>query len=323
MILMLRRHPLGAHRPLTTRGAVALAAPLAATLAITGCGSAGQAGSGTSGAAIDVVAAFYPLEYLAERVGGEAVNVSGLVEPGAEPHDLELTPRDVAQLSEAAVVVYLSGFQPAVDEAVTGQAPEAGLDVAAAARLDLTYRPIETGDGAAPVTDPHFWLDPTRLADVGDALAARLGEIDPARAPTFAANAVALRTDLEALDAQFAAGLADCVQPRLVTSHTAFGYLAQRYGLEQVGIAGLDPEEEPQPQALAEAADVVRRYDVRTIYAETLVSPRIAETVAAETGAQVRVLDPIEGLTEESAGSDYLEVMRANLAVLTGGQGCG
>jgi zinc transport system substrate-binding protein len=297
--------------------------PLAVLISVTGCeGSDAGSGPSSSGETIVVVTAFYPLQFLAERVGGEAVSASGLVQPGAEPHDLELTPRDVARVSEAALVVYLSGFQPALDEAVADQAPNTGFDVAGAAQLNLTYHRPEAEAGAAAVTDPHFWLDPIRLADAGDALAAKLGEIDPARARAFASNAENLRSDLAALDAKFATGLADCTQKRLVTSHTAFGYLAQRYGFDQVGIAGLAPEEEPQPQALAEAADVVRRYDVHTIYAEALVSPRIAETVAAETGAQVRMLDPLEGLSEESRGRNYLEVMGANLAVLTEGQGC-
>jgi zinc transport system substrate-binding protein len=174
-------------------------------------------------------------------------------------------------------------------------------------------------DGAV---DPHFWLDPVRLASVGDALADRLTEADPDGAATYEQNAAALRTDLEALDAEMQAGLAGCAVGTLVTGHDAFGYLGDRYGLEVVGISGLSPSAEPSPAAQAEIAELVRERGITTVYTETLVDPAVAETVASEAGVRTAVLDPIEGLTDESAGSDYLEVMRANLATLQEGQSC-
>ncbi len=154
--------------------------------------------------------------------------------------------------------------------------------------------------------DPHFWLDPTRLADVADQVAQRLGEDDPDGAERFSANAAALRRDLEALDGELAAGLKDCENRSIVTSHNAFGYLADRFGLTQVGITGLTPDEEPTPADLAAVTRFVEDHDVKTIYYETLVSPAVAKTVAAETGAAIAVLDPIEGLSDASDGSDYL-----------------
>jgi zinc transport system substrate-binding protein len=142
----------------------------------------------------------------------------------------------------------------------------------------------------------------------------------------LAQNATALRSQLEQLDAEFQAGLDDCASTDLVTSHESFGYLAQRYGLSQIGITGLSPDEEPSPARLAEVTDFVNANDVRTIYFETLVDPSIAETVASETGASTAVLDPLEGLdidgTGDPAGGDYLAVMRANLETLRAGQGC-
>lgn len=272
-------------------------------LLLAGCGSAAGDGDGTQ-----VLTSFYPLEFVTERVGGDRIEVASLTPPGAEPHDLELTPRDVAEISEADLVVVLDGFQPAVDTAVEGQAPDTSLDVAPAADL-------EAGD-------PHFWLDPLRLADVADAVAERLVEMDPEGAQTFGDNAADLRADLEALDGELSAGLAGCESTDLVTSHDAFGYLAQRYGLTQVGVAGLSPEAEPQPGALAEVTDYVSEHGVTTIFTETLVSPEISEAVAAETGASSAVLDPLEGLTDESAGDDYLEVMRSNLDALREGLRC-
>ena len=295
---------------------------MVAVIALAGCGS-GSAPGGTGD--VRLVASFYPLQWTAERVAGDAVDVVSLTKPGAEPHDLELAPQDVAALADANLVVYLGGFQPAVDDAVEQEGKDSAFDVTRAADLDLTYTPIEDGDqksDEAGATDPHFWLDPLRLAAVADALAARLSRLRPQEAPQYEANAAALRTELEALDAEFEAGLKDCTNTNLVTSHNSFGYLARRYGLTQVGITGLTPEDEPAPQDLAEVTAFVEANRVATIYYETLVSPAVARTVAAETGARTAVLDPVEGLTDESAGSDYLEVMRANLAGIRAGQPC-
>ena len=158
---------------------------------------------------------------------------------------------------------------------------------------------------------------------VGDALAGRLGELDPDNAATFERNAAALRADLEGLDAEMQAALDGCQVDTLVTSHDAFGYLGDRYGFEVVGVSGLSPSQEPDPAGLAEIAQLVEQRGVTTVYTETLVDPAVAETVASEAGVETAVLDPLEGLTDESAGEDYLEVMRANLAALAEGQVCG
>ncbi|WP_448638370.1 metal ABC transporter substrate-binding protein [Geodermatophilus sp. URMC 63] len=299
----------------------------ASALLLAGCGSSGGGARAADG--VDVVAAFYPLQWAAERVGGDRVDVTSLTPPGAEPHDLELTPQDVAALSETDLLVYLEGFQPALDDAAA-EAGDAAWDAGQAA--DLTPAADEHGDehaddhgdghGDGDAADPHFWLDPTRLADVGDALADRLGEVDPDGAATYEQNAAALRSDLEALDAEMEQGLADCAVRTVVTGHDAFGYLADRYGLEVVGVTGLSPSAEPSAAQLAEISALVRERGVTTVYTETLADPAVAETVAREAGVQTAVLDPVEGLTDESAGSDYLEVMRADLATLRAGQAC-
>ena len=309
--------------PMRPRSACAL---LPVALAAVAGGLAGCSGATPAerGGRLDVVASFYPLQYVAQRVAGAAATVTALTKPGAEPHDLELTARQVARASKADLIVYLGGFQPSVD-AAAAQVPDRAFDVRRAARLDLTYTPIEEGERASGRTgpdDPHFWLDPLRLAGVADALAARLGSAQPLRATTFTANAAALRLDLARLDREFRRGLARCANSDLVTSHNSFGYLAQRYGLRQVGITGLTPEQEPSPQVLADVTALVRARHVRTIYYEPLVSPAIAQAVAGEAGARVRVLDPIEALTGDSAGRDYLAVMRSNLVSLREGQPC-
>ncbi len=317
----------------TTR-AVTAATASAAALTLAGCGGSDDAAG--SGDGLSVVAGFYPLEWAAQRVGGDRLDVSSLTPPGAEAHDMELAPQDVAAVAEADLLVYLEGFQPALDEAAATEAADTAWDAGQAADLSLTAAEhghegeteeehaahTEDEEAEEEALDPHFWLDPVRLASVGDALAERLAEADPDGAATYEQNAAALRADLEALDAEMQAGLTGCAVDTLVTGHDAFGYLADRYGLEVVGISGLSPSAEPDPAQLAEITALVRERGVTTVYTETLVDPAVAETVAEEAGVRTAVLDPIEGLTDESAGSDYLEVMRANLATLREGQSC-
>jgi zinc transport system substrate-binding protein len=255
-----------------------------------------------------VVAAFYPLAYAAERIGGPALDVKNLTPPGAEPHDLELTPREVAEIQEASLVLYLShGFQPAVSKAVE-QAHGRKVDI-------LAGLPLHAADGAEAglTADPHVWLDPILFARVATRIGTALGR-----------PASSLVADLHSLDREYRKGLRDCKRHEIVTSHAAFGYLAARYGLEQVSITGLAPEAEPRPQQLAHVIQIVRRTHATTVFFETLVSPRLADTVAREVGARTAVLDPIEGLTpaEQKRGDDYLTLMRRNLAALRKALAC-
>lgn len=314
---------------------------------------------GVGGDQLTVVASFYPLEYVVERVAGDHVDVVTLTSPGIDPHDLELTPRDVATVKEADLLVYSSGLQSAVDDAVSSQAADHALDVNEAAGLvgtgeaghddDAEHDEEQHADDDEPTDDeghddeghtdddadaedddghdhggedPHFWLDPERYSAVTGAVADQLATLDPANATTYQANADTLVADLTALDEQFATGLAECQRREVVTTHEAFGYLTDRYGLEQIAITGLSPESEPTPARLADITGLVREHDVTTIYSEVLLGSAIADTIAAETGADVLVLDPVEGITEASAGSDYVEVMQANLEALRTGLGC-
>lgn len=309
-----------------------LLAGLLSIAVVSACGTAG--GRGADEGRLDVVAAFYPLQYATEQVGGQHVRVQGLTKPGAEPHDLELSPRQVATVAEADVVVFEAHFQPAVDAAVAQQAEQTAFDVSPAARLDLAAvedgHDHEVGPGgeteaehaAHGAVDPHFWLDPLRFADVGDAIAGRLAARDPANAAAYRANAASFRASMTTLDGEFRAGLKSCSVDELVTSHAAFGYLAQTYGFHQESITGLTPDAEPSPAAMAELTRHIRETGATTVYAETLVSEDVARTLARETGARLAVLDPIEGITSASAGRDYPSVMRANLQVLRAGQEC-
>jgi zinc transport system substrate-binding protein len=310
-------------------GAALTSLVLAGTATLAGCSAQGQSGSAAESEGVTVLASFYPLQYVAQQIGGDLVTVDNLTPPAAEPHDLELSPAQVREVGTADLVVYLSGFQNAVDEAVEARAPEHVVDAADAAGLvEHTETEEEHAEHADEhdhgATDPHFWLDPSRLAAVGQAVADELAAADPAHADEYAAGALRLGQQLDELDQEMADGLAACQGATLVTSHTAFGYLADRYALEQVGITELDPEVEPSPARLREIGDIVEERGVETLYSETLVSPKVTETLAADLGVQTAVLDPLEGLSEEAtaAGEDYVSVMRANLAALEEGLVC-
>ncbi|MGC9669295.1 metal ABC transporter substrate-binding protein [Planosporangium sp. 12N6] len=297
------------------RSRTALLAVVAASACLlTACGTGAGADTGDR---MRVVAAFYPLQYVTEQVGGDRVAVTNLVKPGAEPHDLELQPSQMARLATADLVVYLRGFQPSVDSAVDQEARGKAIDTSTVQPLQQAAPGVEDSGGK----DPHIWLDPTRLAAVADAVADRLAARDSGHAADIRARAAKLRGELEALDKEYAAGLANCQRHEIVTSHAAFGYLAARYRLTQIPITGLNPEEEPTPQHLADVAAQARKYKATTIFFESLVSPKIAETLAKEVGAKAEVLDPIEGI-EPGSSDTYLSVMRANLATLRTALGC-
>ncbi|MHB8185361.1 MAG: metal ABC transporter substrate-binding protein [Dermatophilaceae bacterium] len=296
-----------------TRG-LRVAPLIIAALALSACGSSGATAGGTAGGKLAVVASFYPLQFATQQVGGDFVAVTSLTRPGAEPHDIELTPRDVATVGRASLVVYEKSLQGAVDQAVASEGGDRGLDVAPAANLDLRL--------ASGTTDPHFWLDPQRYSAVATVIAERLAQVDPAHRADFEKNAKVFEDKLAALSDEFTTGLARCQRKDIVTSHSAFGYLAKRFGMRQIAINGLSPDQEPNAEALAAVSTYAKAHGVTTIYAETLVSPAIAQTVAKETGATMATLDPIEGLTKRSSGKDYFEVMRSNLRALQAGQGC-
>ena len=267
---------------------------------LSSCG--GGSGSGSHGQT-KVVAAFYPLAFAAQQVGGKRVDVVNLTPAGAEPHDLEVSPRDIAEVRSSDLVLLLGhGFQPQLEDAVGSS--------------DSVLRLLDTpGLDRFANGDPHVWLDPLRYALIVKRIARAL-HAGPA--------AQRLVGRLHRLDWEYRRGLRNCSRREIVTSHEAFGYLAQRYGLRQIAITGLTPEAEPKPQDLRDVVDLVRRTHATTIFFETLVSPRIAETVAREAGAKTAVLNPIEGLTPEEAqrGEDYFTLMRSNLAQLRTALGC-
>ncbi len=285
-----------------------LAAVTALALLAAGC-------SGTSSSAngkVAVIGSFYPMAWVAQRIGGNDVSVTSLTKPGAEPHDLELTPNQVIKIAEAKLVLYVKELQPAVDDAVAQHAKKTSLDAASL----VTRLPI-SGQAENPKAtyDPHIWLDPARLSTIAEAFGARLAAADSAHAAYYKANTAALVAELTGVDTAFRNGLATCKQKTIVTSHAAFGYLSQRYGLTQVPIAGIDPEAEPSPARLAQLTQTIKKTGVTTVFTETLVSPKVAQTLASEAGVKTATLDPIEGVKDGSQ-DDYVSIMRENLQTL-------
>lgn len=307
-----------------------------AALSLTACGA--SASSTPPSAGLTVVAGFYPLQFTAERVAGDGAQVTNLTQPGADAHGLELTPRQIAALNEADVVIHQKGFQPAVDKAIEQAKPARVLDVTTVATLhavapdgshDHADEAEPSGEPEHPDehdhpanTDPHLWLDVDNMSKIADATAALLTEAQPEREQAFHANAERLKSEYATLDDAFTAGLATCERREIIVSHAAFGYLTDRYDLTQIAIRGLNPDVEPSPGRVGEVQRLAREHGVTTVFYETLVSPAVAEAVAGDLNLRIDVLDPLEGLTSESRGADYLEIMNANLTALKEANAC-
>jgi zinc transport system substrate-binding protein len=314
--------------------AVVAGVAAAAVVTLAGCGNSAADDPAGGGDKLNVVASFYPLEFIAKTVGGDAVHVTTLTAPGVEPHDLELTPKQVGHIAEAKLVLFEGNLQPAVDEAIDQNAKKSAFDVAPAASLEATGADFEehSEDGAAPAVkpaaysegelDPHFWLDPVRYADVVKAITDKFVETDPANADGYRQRSAAMLADVTKLDNDFKTGLANCKLKTFVTSHQAFAYLAKRYGLQMVGIAGFTPDAEPTPQRIREVQDIVREQKVSTIFYEELVSPKVAESIARDVHVKTAVLSPIEGLSDANSQESYLSLMRANLQELRKANSC-
>ncbi len=314
-----------------------LALPLA--LALTGC-SAFEDDASSSEDGVQVAAAFYPLQYAADRVAGDHATVENLTRPGKEPHDLGLTVSETGLIAQADLVIHEADFQPAVDDAIEQNATGTTLDVTDVAELvpfeeeghegeteeEHAQHEEEAGHEEEEghehgELDPHFWQDPLRMADVGDAIAGELADIDPDHAEDYRANAEALRADLETLDQEYADGLATCERDLIVVSHDAFGYLG-KYGLHLAPVAGLSPEAEPTPAHLADLQELIDAEGITTVFSETLGSPRFTRPLAEDLDLTTAVLDPLEGLATEDDTADYLSLMRDNLAALQEANGC-
>ncbi|MCX5378441.1 metal ABC transporter substrate-binding protein [Streptomyces sp. NBC_00091] len=321
-------------RRLIPTAALTAAVALGAT-ALTACSGAVGATGGKDGkdGKLAVTASFYPLQFLAEQIGKDHVTVDTLTKPGVEPHDLEITPKQTAQLSESDIVLYLKTLQPAVDKAIAQSGVKNVVDAAGLTKLEA-HAPAhgeeghehtegdehakdehaEEGHGHGEAgQDPHVWLDPTKYAEIAKGFGAALEKADPDHAADYKKNTDELVTKLNALDTEFKDGLKNTASKTFITTHSAFGYLAERYGLDQEGISGVDPEAEPSPARMKELQAVAKEENVTTVFFETLASDKTATSLARDTGLKTDVLDPLEGITDKSQGADYFEVMRSNL----------
>ncbi|GAA2388791.1 zinc ABC transporter substrate-binding protein [Streptomyces glaucosporus] len=328
-----RRRPL-IPRPRTASRAVLAGAVALGALGLTACGT-GTADGGGKG--VDVVASFYPMRFLAEEIGGKHVTVETLTKPGVEAHDLELSPRQIADLGKADLVVYLEGFQPAVDKAIEQSGAEHVAEAGSYTELETHgsgheegHEGHEEGHGdehggeheghdhghGEDALDPHVWLDPVKYAEIAEGVGEALAKADPEHAADYRKNAEALAEKLDALDADFREGLENRRTDTFITTHSAFGYLAERYGLHEESIAGLDPESEPSGARMKELHEIAEEDKVNTVFFETAASDRTAGTLADDLGLRTDVLDPVEGIGDDSRGDDYFEVMRANLQAL-------
>ncbi len=286
--------------------------------------SACSAPSASDSPGLTVASGLYPLEFVATAVLGDAGTVTPLTSPGVEPHDVELSPSVVRSLAQADAVLYIEGFQPAVDAAIESTGAY-GVDAADVVELHLTHHnhaedggDEDHGDPHGQL-DPHFWLDPLLLADYAEALAEEFSALDPKNTVTFERNAADLVQALTNLDTQFALGLAACERETIVVSHEAFGYLTDSYGLEQVGVAGIDPDTEPSPQRLREIAATIKATGTTTLFTESAASATVVQALAADAGVDTAVLDPLETIAQ---GDNYIGVMHRNLETLRHALGC-
>lgn len=277
------------------------------------------AGCGTAFPAVDgktrVIASAYPFAWLAQHIGGTHIELRNLTPAGSEPHDVELTPHQVAAVQDTDVMVYERGFQPSVDNAVdqAGRSSSNTVDVASAVPMR------QHADAEHGTLDPHVWLDPHRMITIGQAITARLVDADPEHATAYRTRSKRVIDRLRDLDRDFRTGLGRCEHSIVVTSHAAFGYLTDRYGLHQASVAGLDPNNEPTPTQLEKMTELIRRHSIETVFTESRATNAVANTIAAETGASVATLDPIE---TASLKTSYIDLMRKNLSALHTANGC-
>lgn len=327
-------------RRLIPTAALATATVLGVT-ALSGCSS--DAADKNNEGKLDVVASFYPMEFLAEEIGGDDVEVTTLTEPGQEPHDLEISAKQTAQLENADAALFLKGLQPSVDEAIGQSGIKTKIDAASLTSMEKHGNEVgghpdkheehdehgseeehgeEGHEGHSHETpggkDPHIWLDPVRYAEVAEGVGKAFAKADPDHRATYEKNTAALVKRLKGLDTDFKNGLKNTASKSkvFITTHAAFGYLAERYGLTEEAISGLDPESEPSANRVKDLQEMAKADGVTTVFYETLVSDKTAKTLAKDAKLKTAVLDPIEGITDKSKGDDYIEVMRSNLAAL-------
>lgn len=264
---------------------------------------------------LPVVASFYPLYFFASSIGGDKAQVTNVVPAGAEPHDFEPTAKDLAKMENSRLIILNGGGLEAWQDNIQKNINSKNTQIVVAGEGLTTQKVSENGQTGI---DPHVWLSPVLAQEMIDKITQGFAEVDPANQAYYKTNADALKNKLMELDAQYRQGLNNCAKKDIITSHAAFGYIAATYGLNQVPIAGLSPDAEPSPSELVNIAKFAKDNNVKYIFFESLASPKLAETLAREVGAQTLVLNPLEGLSADdlAQGKNYLTLMQDNLANL-------
>jgi zinc transport system substrate-binding protein len=260
---------------------------------------------------LSVVASFYPLYDFAKHVGGDKVEVTNVTPAGAEPHEYEPSPQMLVTAQKSDVFIFNGEWlEPWTDNFIK----------------DYKGTLVMGGDGISLLknNDPHFWLDPVLAQKMVNSIRDGLIKADPANKEYYSRNAKSYVAKLADLDQAYRSGLGHCDQRAVVVSHDALEYLANRYDFETLPIAGISPEEEPSAARLAELSKIVKEKGIKYVFFESLVSPRLADTIAQETGAKTLVFDPLEGLSDadQKQGKDYLSVQRENLENLRSALAC-
>ena len=292
---------------------------------LTGCGTQ-PADTAADDGRLRVLTSFYPMYDFACKIGGDCIDVTNMVPSGTEPHDWEPSTNDLKNLEKADVFIYNGAdMEPWADDLLVSRSDTLHV-VEASENVELRTtdgehehaHEHEDADHHHGDFDPHVWLDPENAKIEMEAIRDALCAADPENSTVFQSNYEKYAAELDALDAEFREKLAPLPNRTIVVAHEAFGYLCDAYGLTQVGIEGLSPDSEPDPGRMAEVIDFVRDHSISTIFFEELVSPKVAEAIASETGAQAKMLSPLEGLSNEqaAAGADYFSVMHDNLAAL-------
>lgn len=308
-----------------------LVAVLAAmlTVVLAGCGGSQPNSAKQSGDKIKVITTAYPVYEFVRQVGGDKIEAVMLIPPGAEPHDWEPTPKQLAQIRSAKLFLYHgAGLEPSEKLLAKDVIGDTAAVEVSKGISPLSSKHDDEDDGNHDKnneqhhhdsgTDPHMWLDPVLAQQEVNNIAEALSQVDPQNAAYYRQNAAGYNAELSKLDEEYKAALKNTARRDLITSHEAFGYLAKRYNLRQVGIMGLSPDSEPTPDKMAKVVQFCRDHNVKYIFFETMVSPKLSDTIAKETGAGLLVLNPLESLSENEMkqGKNYLSVMRDNLANL-------
>lgn len=309
---------------------IGMAIVMGASAFVTGCKKKGF-GEDAQGK-VKVVATIYPMYDFVKRVGGEHVAVNMMVPAGTEPHAWEPSTKDMLMLEEAELFVYNGAGMETWAEDILKSVQNKDLTVLEASSGVELIRLEEHDDEDEHENeheheghhhgefDPHVWLSPKNAQTEMKNIAAALKKIDPDHAADYDANFAAARKECETLDQEYAAALKEAAGRHIVVAHEAYGYLCREYGLEQIGIEGVSADSEPDAARMREIIDLVKEYDVKCIFFEELVNPKVAETIASETGCTTQALSPLDGLSQDdiNAGRDYFSVMRDNLKAIKG-----